>query len=109
MTTGTVCRAKCKISASFNDCTVGGSMYIRVSGFEFPVLKTKNKDHKNDKQAGNNDTCPFQDFCKSSHDGWFWSAEYSHFLKFLSRSRLARQPDTDDLIKNSSGNDMARC
>jgi len=34
-------------------------------------LQAKDKDHKNDKKAYNNNTGPLQDFFKSSHGGWF--------------------------------------
>jgi len=53
---------------------------IRIRCSEFLVLQAKNKDHKNDNQAYDNNSGPLQDFFKSSHGGWFWSAEYSNFL-----------------------------
>jgi hypothetical protein len=46
-------------------------MNVRKRCSKFLVLQAKNKDHKNDKYAYDNNTGPLQDFFKSSHGGWF--------------------------------------
>jgi len=79
MTTGTMCRAEREISSPCYYRAISGCMNIWIRCSEFPVLQTKNEYHKDDKQACYNDTGPLQDFFKSSHDGWFWSAQYMIF------------------------------